>query len=432
MNIKIKINELGVIKDSEVEFKPFLIFSGESSVGKSYTAFLIYHLTSLFKTGLENRLSGFVKNKYINDLESNKSKSNWKLFIKAEDFKRWFNHEASNYIGYLLGYDSFKCDIELNIDLLDLEIEIIYPNTNGARNENILSESMTFNLNGKGSYNIQKSIFESKKTDVIGALVSIYLRLQLLDTDIRIVPILLPPARGGIVGYNFSEMSAISNTAGMYREFIKDLDFIKSPSPTKNPENRDLTKLLNNIFNGNIKVKESKLEYHIDNKEKTILPITASASSIKELSPLFLMLKNFPMSQLSVLFEEPEAHLHPLMQQNVASLLAFIINNHGFIQMTTHSDYLLNQINNLIKLGHIKEKNKNRYKELLKKLDISESIILQENMIGSYYFEKLSNGSVKIINQNLKKDNEGISFTTFDKAVEKMTLQTREIDTYLH
>lgn len=431
MEIKIKINDLGLIKNSIIEFKPFLIFSGESSVGKSYTAFLIYHLTTLFKAGLDNRLSGFVKNKYFNEIESNKNKTDWKLYIKAEDFKRWFNHEASTYIGYLIGNDSFNCDIELIASLEDLEIEIKYPDVLEIKNEIILSERITFKLNGKGSYNIHKSTFEDKKIDVIAALLSIQLRLQILDSDTIISTVLLPPARGGIVGFNFSEMSAISKTAGMYKEFIEDLDIIKSPSPTKMQPSKDLTPLLNNIFSGSIKVNQNKLEYHIDNKEKTILPITASASSIKELSPLFLMLKKFPMSQLSILFEEPEAHLHPIMQQNVASLLAFIVNNGGYIQMTTHSDYLLNQVNNLIKLGLIRKKSKKDFKILINKLSIPESVVLQEDKVGSYYFEKQSDGSVKIINQNINRDNIGIPFTTFDKAVEKMTSETREIEKYL-
>ena len=48
MNIRIIIDKLGPITDSEIVFKPFMVFTGESGLGKSYTALLWYNLiTSL-------------------------------------------------------------------------------------------------------------------------------------------------------------------------------------------------------------------------------------------------------------------------------------------------------------------------------------------------------------------------------------------------
>jgi predicted ATPase len=430
MNIKIKINELGVIKNSEVEFKPFLIFSGESSVGKSYTAFLFYHLTTLFKGGLDNRLTDFVKNKYAAEIESNKNNASWKLSIKANDFVRWFNKKASDYIGYLIGNSSFKCDIELISDLKDFDIEILFPNKFSkikSENEVVINESVTFIINGK-ILNTQESVFASKAHETFGALISIELRKQMLNIDTRFIPILLPPARGGIVGYNFSELTAISSTAGMYEEFIKDLDILKSPNPNKFQINKELNSLLQNIFKGEIKVKENRLEYQIRNLSESRFPITAAASSIKELSPLFLMLNKYTVNQLSILFEEPEAHLHPTMQQNVALILAYIINNGGFIQMTTHSDYLLNQINNLIRLGQLKSKSNSTFKKAIKELSMNEKLVLDEELVGAYFFERQADGSVRITNQNDLTD--GVPFNSFDKAVEKMTSQTRIINSY--
>lgn len=44
MNIRIIIDKLGPITDSEIVFKPFMVFTGESGLGKSYTALLWYNL----------------------------------------------------------------------------------------------------------------------------------------------------------------------------------------------------------------------------------------------------------------------------------------------------------------------------------------------------------------------------------------------------
>jgi len=48
MSVKLKIEELGRIRNSEIELKPLMVFSGKSSLGKSYTAFLIYSLMDIF------------------------------------------------------------------------------------------------------------------------------------------------------------------------------------------------------------------------------------------------------------------------------------------------------------------------------------------------------------------------------------------------
>lgn len=46
---KIRINTLGLIRNGTIEFSPFLIFSRDSNLGKSYTAFLFQHLLSLLE-----------------------------------------------------------------------------------------------------------------------------------------------------------------------------------------------------------------------------------------------------------------------------------------------------------------------------------------------------------------------------------------------
>ena len=46
--VVIKINELGPVKNQEIELKPVLLFTGESSLGKSYVNFLAYYLFYVF------------------------------------------------------------------------------------------------------------------------------------------------------------------------------------------------------------------------------------------------------------------------------------------------------------------------------------------------------------------------------------------------
>lgn len=63
MDIRIIIDKLGPITDLEIVFKPFMVFTGESGLGKSYTALLWYNLiTSLTPM----RLQEFITTRWRN------------------------------------------------------------------------------------------------------------------------------------------------------------------------------------------------------------------------------------------------------------------------------------------------------------------------------------------------------------------------------
>ncbi len=67
---KIYINELGRIRDAIIDVKPMMVFTGDSGLGKSYTAFLIYHAFSVLAN---DRIKYFVEDK-IQALGGNKDK----------------------------------------------------------------------------------------------------------------------------------------------------------------------------------------------------------------------------------------------------------------------------------------------------------------------------------------------------------------------
>ena len=108
MDIRILIDKLGPITNSEITLKPFMVFTGESGLGKSYTAFLVYNLTSAL-TAI--RMQEFVEQK----VKGNKLE----LDVKFKDFRLWLNNNTSAYLGYLLGYSDFSCHVNYVFDLDD-------------------------------------------------------------------------------------------------------------------------------------------------------------------------------------------------------------------------------------------------------------------------------------------------------------------------
>lgn len=56
--------------------------------------------------------------------------------------------------------------------------------------------------------------------------------------------------------------------------------------------------------------------------------------------------------------DEPELNLHPENQRKVARLLAALVNFGIKVFITTHSDYILKELNTLIMLGQGSEESK--------------------------------------------------------------------------
>ena len=160
------------------------------------------------------------------------------------------------------------------------------------------------------------------------------------------------------------------------------------------------------------------------------MPLTAAASSIKELAPLTLFLNKYSTKGVSFLFEEPEAHLHPNRQIKVADMISCIVNEGGHMQITTHSDFLIKRLNNLINLFLLKDKmEENSFKELLSKWNIKETYLLNPENVGAYLLKPNEDGTSQIVEQDIMADSE-IPFESFYTAIEDDIALTRDIKKY--
>ena len=89
-----------------------------------------------------------------------------------------------------------------------------------------------------------------------------------------------------------------------------------------------------------------------------LMPFEKAPSGIREVLPIVLSLLR-KTGYESIYIEEPETHLHPRAIRLLARLIAYAINelDKGVV-ITTHSDYLLYQISNLIALSRLSEAEK--------------------------------------------------------------------------
>ena len=130
--------------------------------------------------------------------------------------------------------------------------------------------------------------------------------------------------------------------------------------------------------------------FYRSEKLKEGIRLTRVSSMVSELAPLVLLLRGGIRSRNTLIIEEPEAHLHPGAQSEMALTLARLIRTGVRVVITTHSDWLLKEIANLIRLGELKQKGERRVKHE----DIQANWLLPEE-VGVWWFQK--DGVVKPI-----------------------------------
>jgi AAA15 family ATPase/GTPase len=103
---------------------------------------------------------------------------------------------------------------------------------------------------------------------------------------------------------------------------------------------------------------------------------------VTELAPVVLLLRNAIARGDMLIIDEPEAHLHPAAQTEMAKTLGRLVRAGVRVVVTTHSDWLLMEIGNLIREGELEQKTSE---------SISEGPLpssLQPSDVGVWLFRK--------------------------------------------
>lgn len=388
MNIRVIIDKLGPIQNSEIEFKPFLVYTGESGLGKSYTALLWYNLLTAMTS---ERLSEFVS------MKSNGSQKD-ELALKIKDYRAWLNNNTSAFLGYLLGNTNFDCEVNYVFDEVDDEEKILLKRLHDK-------DASGFS---RCSINDEVVVFPGDVDNgfMMSYALAFYLASLFFGGIGKILPLILPPARAAFMGAN------TSSPIGMYRDFLKQLDDLKTPSRVAIADNQFYANYIAKLVDGKIVLENGSVFLQFESGDA--IPVSAAASSVKELMPFLLMLQNGKNRLYnSLLFEEPEAHVHPKKQFLVMDMLARCCNKGMLIQMTTHSDYMLGRMNQLLLLGKIKHVSESSFEQFCEAHQYNKNLYLTESQVGAYFFKR-QDGKVVVEKQDLTN---GLPFSSFEQTV---------------
>ena len=120
------------------------------------------------------------------------------------------------------------------------------------------------------------------------------------------------------------------------------------------------------ILSGEIHVQTSETRYpdfrykFTEGDAKYDLPLMSASSSVSELAPVSLFIRHYVCPSDLFIVEEPEAHLHPAAQRDIARALTRLVNAGVNVLITTHSDNILEQIGNYIYAADLPSSNKTK------------------------------------------------------------------------
>lgn len=218
----------------------------------------------------------------------------------------------------------------------------------------------------------------------------------------------LPAARSGIMlSHRLISSSLLTNApragldpfpeiptfSGAVADFLKQL-ILYEEERTADDLMKDLADVLErDVLDGQIRVKGAPAGGYPDfvyqpRKTKETIRLARASSMVTELAPIVLFLRGVIARGDMLIIDEPEAHLHPEMQVELVRILAAAVRSGVRIIMTTHSEWVLEELANLVQASEL---TKTQRKEIN-----GSDIALNPGDVGAWLFQpkKRPKGSV--------------------------------------
>ncbi len=138
-------------------------------------------------------------------------------------------------------------------------------------------------------------------------------------------------------------------------DFMRDLETIARKKSFIAQQHPDVLNDFADIIGGDYTVTRHDKLYYVPGENKQLkLSIAESSSAVRSLLDIGFYLRHVAQPGDLLMVDEPELNLHPENQRRVARLFARLVNLGIRVFITTHSDYIIKELNTLIMLNHDK------------------------------------------------------------------------------
>ena len=382
--MKIKIENLGVLRYAEMEMGKLTVLCGLNNSGKTYVTYAIYgflhYWNKIFKIPIDSDIMNKLIDSGVCEISARKYADDFSAIIKSA-CDEYSNQLASVFSAQRKNFanTSFSLDVDSNeIAILAEEYSVEVKSANAKTGLKIYKKSKDDNLtitlfseNGEArtipEYIISDTISNALKKVVFGAVFpSVFIasaertgaaifrkelnfaRNKILETisknDKEIDPFFL--LRQGKSDYAWPVDHNV--------DFVRNLESISKNESELYLQHNSVLALFSSILGGDYQVTDKDELFfspHSKSNAKLRLSMDESSSSVRSLLDIGFYLKHEAKLGDLLIIDEPELNLHPNNQRKMARLLTSLVNCGIKIFVTTHSDYILREINNLILLN---------------------------------------------------------------------------------
>ena len=429
-NVEISVRNFGPITAADLDLRPLTVFVGPSNTGKTYLSTLIYALHGNFAgfsefplmnyvtTPLGTRVlrSGFSVNdeSFMAELQEVHEKLNRKgEAFKFSDLTKTVRDAAQE---MFKNSEHFSTELKRCFDL-DSVSELIQLGR-GEGNEMTVSLKVSAENQALWYFNMRCSKSEVTADGGINKEMVLphedrerlketfthedLLELFLGESKITRRRYYLPAARSNIMqSYRVIASSLVTRTthaglgsysefptfSGVIADFMQQIILYEERERPDNGINQIADELDLKVLAGQIITNPSPTGYpefcYRSQETEEGIRLTRSSSMVSELAPLALFIRGLIRPGDTLIIEEPEAHLHPAAQPKIAVTLASLVRVGVRVVVTTHSDWMLQAIGNLMREGQLGDHT------------IEPASWLELEEVGAWLFQE--NGQVKEI-----------------------------------
>lgn len=430
---RIEVKDFGPIAKAAVDLKPLTLFMGPNNSGKSYLALAIYCLSrTVSREGSLGRTlmsSHFPTVEFMRWATAEVEKASSDLMrlplqptrvgdlpssmqrVVARAFEESASALASDF-----GDEIQRCYGTGIRDLIrrglpgDGTFRITLSETDSSFSWDMLADYSGI-TSKEYSINLAEHVVHSERHDLPGKLLNDpeYMTIRLLlglnfmpPIGLKKRPHYLPASRSGIILSHraFATMLTgqlskawirpieIPRLPGVITDLLQAIDGIEATQPLQDKLSKIVSFLEQDITEGIVSL-HSVADYpqiQYENQAGQFLMHQAS-SMVSELASIVLYLKHLVRQGDLLIIEEPESHLDAHNQRRLARAIVMLVNAGVQVLITTHSDYFVNQINNLLLLHEVKPQRRSARK-------YSASEVLDPSRVGAYLFHATTAGSL--------------------------------------
>ncbi len=452
--MKIKLKNLGPLIETEFELGDLTIICGKNNTGKTYATYATYGFFDFWNKGYQLNLEKEIVAKLFAN-----GKVTLDLSLYVEKAKGFISEANKQFSGMLFNVFAAKENLFKNADFKaefairdeylkdaikfeagSAERTILQIVKETASKDLVVSLMMDRAENGEmPSEHIIKTIISDTLKDLLfkryiprvfiasaertGAAI---FQKELDFTRNRLVELLgdkgtgLPPLK---LLDKFSSEYPIPVRRNV--DFIRELPSVSNKDSSVYKKHADILSDFSTIIGGEYKLaRNGEIQYIPDTNKRLRLSMMESSSAVRSLLDIGFYLRHMAEPGDMLIVDEPELNLHPENQRRIARLFARLVNIGIKVFITTHSDYIIKELNTLIMLNkkssytsRIAAEEKYDEKEFLAADQLK--VFLAEDQMVLKKGNKKKTSCKSLTPANIDK-NLGIEIKSFDSTIDEM------------